>query len=1053
MSSSQDLNASPSGRGPIAWMANNSVTANLLMIFFLVGGAIMFFNIKQEVFPAFDLDIVRISVSYPGASPEEVEKGIVQSIEESVRGVEGVEKVTSTSGEGFATVNCEMLLGADRQQVYQDVQQEIARIRTLPLDAEEPQVRLVTRRRGVVTLILYGDESERVIRNLAEVIRDELLQDGKITVVEVEGVRKPEILVSIPQDTLQAYGLTVANIAAAIRNSSVELPAGGIKTDGGEILLRLRDRRDWAKEFKYLPVIKTKEGRQVHLGDIAKVEEGFEDVDSFGTFNGKRAALIEVYRIGDQTPVAIADAVHAITDDLNKKLPPRVRLATLNDRSVIYKQRATLLGRNGLIGLSLVLILLGLFLQARLSFWVAMGIPISFLGGLIFLPAWDVSINMISMFAFLIALGIVVDDAIVVGENIYEYQQRGLPFLDAAIIGAREVAMPVTFSVLTNIVAFFPLFMVPGIIGKIWKVIPAVVVTVFAISLVECLFILPAHLGHFKKRKIGPIRTRLHEKQQTFSVWFMGKVKTVYGPFLDRVLSYRYVTLAIAMAVLIITLMYVFTGRIGRVSMPRVDADYSTVTAALPYGSPVSNTEKVAKVLIKSAQELGAEIKQNDPKGREQLTGVYADIGNSFRGVSGGHVVQVRAYLADADNRPVNTKQFTDRWRSRVGPMAGVEAVRFESDRGGPGGGAGLSVQLSHSDSTMLEQACRDAAIWMEGFSNISDVDVGFSAGKDQFDFQILPDGLTLGLNSEEIARQMRSNLYGAEALRQQRGRDEIKVRVQLPKDERTSEADINNMLIRTHAGTYVPLVEVAQLTRGKSYTTINRENGRRVLTVTADVRPIGEAEAMLDKFIEEKYPQLKDKYPGLGYGFTGRQQDFREGMAALKLGFIIAVLMIYVLLAIPFRSYSQPLIIMVSIPFGIVGAVIGHIIMGYDLSMMSMMGIIALSGVVVNDSLVLIEFANRRRAEGLSIHDAMLTAGVRRFRPIMLTTLTTFCGLAPMIFEQSRQARFMIPMALSLGYGIIFATAISLIIVPALYMIIEDIQRLLTKTTQSSPR
>lgn len=1052
MSFDDDLNKTLR-KGPIAWMAINAVPANLLMIFFLVGGLIMLLNIKQEVFPEFDLDVVNISVSYPGSSPEEVEKGIVQSIEEAVRGVDGVKKVTSTAGEGFATINCEMLLGADRQQVYQDVQQEVARIRTLPLDAEQPEVTLATRRHGVITLILYGDESEHSIRDLAEIIREELLQDSRITVVELEGVRKPEVLVSVPQDTLRAYGLTVAQLANIINNSSVELPAGGVKTEGGEILLRLRDRRDWASEFRYIPVVKTAEGSQVMLGEIATVEEGFEDVDTFGTFNGKQAALIEVYRIGKQTPLEVAGAVKSVMTELNAKLPPGVSLTVLSDRSEIYKQRASLLGRNGLFGLALVLILLGSFLHARLAFWVAMGIPISFLGGLLFLPAWDVTINMISMFAFLIALGIVVDDAIVVGENIYDYQEKGLSFMDAAIRGTREVTMPVTFSVLTNIVAFFPLFMVPGTIGKIWKVIPAVVVTVFAISLIECLFVLPAHLGHFKGAKTGPIRQKLHDKQQAFSRWFVEKVRTIYGPFLDRVMAYRYVTMAIAIAVLVITLTYVFTGRVGRVSMPRVDSDYATVTAALPYGSPVKHSQAVADILTKTAQELGSEIRAKDPKGRDQITGVYANIGTSFRGTSGGHVVQVRAYLVDSDNRPVNTREFTDRWRSKVGPIAGIEAIRFESDRGGPGGGAGLSVLLSHRDNAQLEQACRDAAEWLEGFSNVSDVDIGFSEGKEQFDFQILPAGLNLGLTSEEIARQMRANFYGAEALRQQRGRDEIKVRVQLPKDERSSAEDINSLLIRTPAGTYVPLIEVAQLTRGRSYTSIDHENGRRVLTITADVTPIGDAEAMLDKFISEGFPALKDKYPGLGYGFAGRQLDFREGMAALRLGFIVAILMVYVLLAVPFKSYSQPLIIMVSIPFGIVGAVIGHIMMGYDLSMMSMMGIIALSGVVVNDSLVLIDFANRRRAEGMSVHDAMLNAGVRRFRPIMLTTLTTFCGLAPMIFEQSRQARFMIPMAISLGYGILLATGIALIIVPALYMIIEDVKHLLAKITRSSNR
>ena len=963
----------------------------------------------------------------------------MQAIEEAVRGVDGVEKVTSRSSEGLGVVNCELLLGADRQQVYQDVQQEVDRVRTLPDEAEEPEVRLVTRRRGVMTLALYGDEDERVLRDMAEQVRDELLQDERITQVDLEGVRSLEVVVSVSQNALRAYGLTVGALAQKIRTASVELPAGGLKTTGGEILLRVKDRRDWAEEFAAIPVIRTEDGRQVLLGEIARVEEGFEDTDAYTTYDGKRAVLIEVYRIGDQTPLVVAAATREIVKDLNAKLPPGIRIATLREFSRFYRQRAVLLGRNGCIGLVLVLLLLGTFLQARLAFWVAMGIPISFLGGLLFQPAWDVSINMISMFAYLIALGIVVDDAIVVGENVYEYHQRGFPFMKAAILGAREVAMPVTFSVLTNIVAFFPLFMVPGVIGKIWKVIPAIVVTVFAISLIECLFVLPAHLGHFKERKLKGIRRRLHDRQQRFSAWFVRKVREVYAPFLDRILAYRYITVAIALSILAVTIGYVASGRIGMVTMPRVDADASMATAALPYGSPVGQTERVRDRLVRAARELGEEITRQDRDRRVEVTGVFARIGAGFRGVSGGHVVEVRAYLADADIRPVNTKEFTERWRRKVGTIVGLDGMRFESDRGGPGGGVALSVLLSHSDTAQLEAACREAAEWLESFPSISDVDVGFSPGKEQMDFQILPAGLNLGLTSQEIARQVRYAFYGAEALRQQRGRNEIKVRVQLPIEERASEADIENLLIRTPAGTDVPLMEVAKPTRGRSYTSINHENGRRVLTVTADVNPVGAAEGMLRTFINEKFPELRDRYPGLGYGFTGRQHDFREGMSALALGFVVAVLIVYVLLAVPFRSYIQPLIIMMSIPFGVVGAVIGHVIMGYDLSMMSMMGVIALAGVVVNDSLVLIEFANRRRAEGMSVHDAMLNAGVRRFRPIMLTTLTTFCGLAPMIFESSRQARFMIPMALSLGFGILFATTITLALIPALFMIVEE--------------
>ncbi|MBU4460240.1 MAG: efflux RND transporter permease subunit, partial [Verrucomicrobia bacterium] len=928
-------------RGAIAWMANNPVTANLIMMSLLIGGVISFLNIKQEVFPDFELDAVNISVVYPGASPEEVERGIILAVEEAVRGIEGVEKVSSSSREGVGMVVCELLLGADRQKAYQDIQQEVARITTFPEDAEEVEVALATRRREVMQIALYGDESERTLRMVAEQVRDELLQNEHITQVDLTGVHELEISVSIPQDTLRAYGLTVNDVARIIDAASVELPAGGVKTKGGEILLRVRDRRDWGVQFAKIPVLKTGSGRQVLLGEIATVEDGFEDVDRYATYDGKLAVMIEIFRVGDQTPIEVADAARRILDDLNATLPPGIKLQVLRDWSDIYRQRAMLLSKNGLLGLTLVLALLGVFLEARLALWVAMGIPVSFLGGLLLMPLFGATINMISMFAFLIALGIVVDDAIVVGENVYEYHQRGYPFLKAAIVGTREVTMPVIFSVLTNIVAFFPLFFVPGLIGKIWGVIPIVVIAVFSISLLECQFILPAHLGHGGDRKRGGIGRWMHERQQRFSVWFMDKVREIYGPALDWIMSHRYLTMAVGAAILIVTIGYVASGRLGMVPMPRVDADYSIVTAALPFGSSVQATERVRDVLESVARELGRKIRAEDPRNRDEVTGIYSVIGEDFRDVSGGHIVEVRAYLVDANNRPVNTREFTDRWRAAVGPIAGIETMQFESDRGGPGSGVSLSIQLSHGDSGRLEKAAAETAAWLQTFSNISDIDMGFTPGKAQFDFTILPGGLSLGLTSQEIARQLRGAFYGAEALRQQRGRNEVKVRVRLPLDERRSEQDIRNLLIRAPTGAYVPLFEVASPARGRSYTTIQRRDGRRVFTVTANVTPVDDSEKMLATYLAEKYPELRDKYPGLGYGFAGRQEDLRKGMKALQVGFLAAILMVYLLLAIPFRSYAQPLIIMVSIPFGIVGAVLGHLIMGYSMSMISVMGII----------------------------------------------------------------------------------------------------------------
>ena len=1029
-------------KGPIAWMVNNPITANLMMLALLLGGVFTLMTIKQEVFPDFEMDLVNVVVPYPGASPDEVEKGIVLVVEEALRGVDGVKKVTSSASEGNGRISAELLTTANRQRVYQDIQQEIDRIRTFPEEAEEPRVSLASRRRQVIGLVLYGDQTESVLRDVAEQVREELLQKPSITLVEMAGVRAREISISVPQSTLRAHNLTLQQVARTVAQASVELPGGGVKTTAGEILVRIRDRRDWGKEFARIPIISTETGKQLLLGDIANIEDGFEDTDYEASYDGKRAVSIEVYRIGKQKPIDIANAARAVVDTLKKELPAGIQIDVLRDRSDIFRQRALLLRKNGTIGLILVLLLLGTFLEARLALWVAMGIPISFLGGLIFLPMFGVSINMISMFAFLIALGIVVDDAIVVGENIYEHHQRGMPFLQAAVVGTREVSLPVNFSVLTNIVAFLPLFFVPGFIGKIWRVIPAVVVTVFAISLVECLYVLPSHLGHVRPRKRNRFAERLHQAQQRFSQGFMRGVQRVYGPFLDSVLTHRYIAVSCAVAALLVVIAYIRSDRMGIVPMPRVDADYSVVTAVLPYGSPVEKARAVRARLIASARQLGEEIKEDDPQDREEVTGIYAQIGGAFRGVSGAHVVSVRAYLAHPDRRPVDTRAFTMRWRKMTGEITGLEASTFESDRGGPGSGVALSLRLSHADTHTLDLVGAELADVLKTFPIVSDIDDGFTPGKKQFDFRILPTGLNLGMTSSEIARQVRNAYYGAEALRQQRGRSEIRVRARLPKNERISEHDIETLLLRTPAGTWVPLYEVAEVSRGRAYTSIEREDGKRIITVSANVTPPSESERILKTIMSEHFPRLQERYPGLGYSFAGRQLDLREGMTALKHGFLVAILMIYVLLAIPFRSYSQPLIVMISIPFGIVGAVIGHMVMGYDLSMISMMGIIALSGVVVNDSLVLIDYANRRRQDGNDARTAMHLAGVRRFRPIMLTTLTTFGGLAPMIFETSRQARFMIPMAISLGYGILFATLITLILVPSLYMISEDMRR-----------
>lgn len=1026
-------------KGPVAWMARNPVASNLLMIVLIVGGLVSASSIKKEVFPDFAIDYVTVSVSYPGASPEEVERGIVQVVEENLRGLEGVKEVTARASEGRGSVTAELIEDADRQKVYQDIQQEVSRIRTFPKDAERPVVSLSGRKRDVIDFVLYGDVSESVMAEQAEIIKDRLLQHPGITQLSVTGIRPYQITISPSQETLLAYGLTLKDVASRVNALAVELPGGGIKTSSGEILLRMDERRDYGSQFAELPVITGADGSIVRLRDIAEIKDGFdEESEHFVTWNGMRAVKMNVYRVGKQTPLNVVAAVREVLADVRDELPRGLKIHERRNFSKIYAQRFHMLMKNGMIGLVLVLLILGLFLEPRLAFWVMMGIPVSFLGGLLLLPFFGVSINIISMFAFLIALGIVVDDAIVIGENVFEHRQLGDDPLFSSIRGAREVAMPVTFSVLTNIVTFTPMLFLPGFIGKIWFVIPVVVNLVFFISLMECIFVLPSHLGHLKMGNRFVVSRWYGRFQSGFNRLFFGFVNRIYQPVLKASIYMRYLVIALGIFLLLGTIAYVKSGRIGIVPMMSVDADYATATAVLPYGSPVENTFKVRDRLIKAAEKIAAEN-----GGTNLVFGIYSDVGRSHNGVSGSHVVMVEAYLTEPEVRPISTSEFTKLWKNEIGAIAGIKTMLFESNRGGPGGGASLSIGLSHNNIDMLESAASELAARLAEFPIVSDIDDGYADGKPQFNFKMLPAGLALGLTAESVARQVRSSFYGAEAFRQQRGRNEIKVMVRLPEEERRSEYDLEHLLIRTPAGTDVPLRDVASVSRGRAYTSINRLDGRRLLTVTANVNPRSESERILALVLKDILPELQQKYPGLTQVFRGFQKDIREGMSALSKGFIIALLAIYALLAIPFRSYTQPLIIMTCIPFGIVGAVIAHKLLGYPLSMISLMGIVALAGVVVNDSLVLVDYANNEVRRGCGVKESIINAGLRRFRPVLLTTLTTFLGLAPMIFEKSRQARFLVPMAISLGFGILFATFITLFLVPALYVVIEDVHKI----------
>jgi multidrug efflux pump subunit AcrB len=1017
--------------GPIAWMARHSVAPNLLMLVLILGGLFMTTKVKQEYLPSTERDTVTVSIALPGATPGEVEQSIILAVEEELRAVQGIDKLVATANESSAKIVAELSTDRDRRLIYNDVQQAVDRVTTLPEDAEEPHVTLDARRRAVVELHLFGNVDERSLRMAAEHVRNLLLQQSEISQVDLVGARDLEIHVEVSRAALRAYNLTLSDVATTIRRAALDRSGGTLETRGGDLLLRLADRRDAARDFALIPLIADRRGTILRLGDIAEVRSSFEDSNLVSSFDGKPSVQLNVFRVGRETPITVSDAVKRVIPDAMATLPNQIRAITLNDRADNYRGRVELLMRNGFLGLILVLIVLSLFLDYKLAFWVAVGIPTAFLGTLLFLPAFGASISMVSMFAFILALGIVVDDAIVAGENIFEYLERGMSRIDAAIQGARDIAVPLSFSILTNIVAFIPLALVPGVFGKFWLVIPIVVSTAFMLSWIEALFVLPAHLAGVSRRDPNKPVGLLIRIQQGFSALLAGFIRNIYGPVLRVSMNWRYTTVALMAALLLVTLAWPLTGRMGWGLFPAIPRDYASAAVTMPVGTPVEVSLAVRDQMVASANRVTAE------NGGDQLgAGVYALI----RGTR----INLKAYLQPEGIRPMPTEEFADLWRKATGPIAAARSVRYESTFGGPGGGTGIQIGLSHSDVSVLSRAAGVLAVRLDEFEPVRDPDDGFTPGKAQLEFSLNEAGRSLGLTSEDVARQVRSAFFGVEALAQQDGRNEVSVLVRLPEPERRSEADIETLLIRTPDGGEVPLYEIATVERGRADAVIAREDGRRIVTVSANVEPTDQTNQVLAAVTADILPQLQQDYPGLGYSLEGRQATQRDTMDSfMTFSIPLALIIIYGLLAIPFRSYAQPAIVMTAIPFGFAGAVIGHLIMGMSLSIISIFGIIALSGVVINSALVMIDYANKAQAAGATPFDAIWRAGVRRFRPILLTTMTTFGGLAPMIFETSRQAKFLIPMAVSLGYGIVFATFVVLFLIPCLYLILEDLRSL----------
>ncbi len=1034
-------------RGPIAYMARNGVAANLLMFFILAAGFFSLGDLVQEVFPEISLDQVVISVPYPGATPEEIEESILRKIEERIEAVDDIKEVRSTAAEGRGSVAVALELGADIGRALDDIKAQIDRIQTFPAGAERPEVSELTNRQSVIRLVLFGDAGERTLKELAYRTEDGLSALPVVSYVETTGIRDYEISVEVPQHQLRALGLTLGDIANAVRGGSLDLSAGSIDTRDEEVRIRTTGQNYNQHDFEEIIVLSRADGTVVRLGDIAEVRDGFRDVDLITRYEGAPAVYVEVFRTSDEKVLDIVEAVEEhLQEEVIPALPAGVGLEVWNNTGRIFESRLGLLVKNGLIGLALVLLSLTLFLDLRLAFWVAVGIAVSFVGTFAVMNWLGVSINMMTLFAFILAVGIVVDDAVVVGENIYAERERGWRGVDASIRGTRRITGPVVFAVLTTVVAFCPLFFVPSTMGRLMTMLPIVVISVLLFSLVESLLVLPNHLSHLPRHVTRRHRTRDHLVARIQGSVDRTLKSFVRGP-LDR--SLRVATaqpglvIATGVALIILSVAMVPAGIIRVNFMPTVEADLVTATLEMPEGTPAGRTSEVTDYMEAAGHRAIARLSPEDPG--SLLEGVNVTVGQEaqqMRPMGAGPEADPRANLAavefklvTAQFRDVSAADFQQAWRDELGPLPEARALTITAellDFGLP-----VHVELSHPDPKRLASVADTLMERLRAFEGVFDVRADQDQGLREIQLDLRPEARTMGLTLDVVARQVRSAFFGNEAVRVQRGREEVRVYVRLPEEERNTIADVEEYLVRTPMGSEVPLGRVASVRLGSSPTTIRRTDGERVITVTADVdREVVTGPEVTDQLDASVLPELAARDPGLSHSFGGEQQEQVDSFGALASGFALALLAIYALLAIPFGSYTKPLIIMAAIPFGIIGAIAGHLLLGLPMSMMSLFGVIGLSGVVVNDSLVMIDFINDRLRRGMPGREAIIDGAKARFRPILLTSVTTFLGVAPLVFERSLQAQFLVPMAASLGFGILFATAVLMMIVPALTMV-----------------
>ena len=1039
----------------IRWFVNNKVVSNLLMILIIITGATTIPMLKMEVFPEIDLNIINVSAVYPGATPSDVEEAICIKIEERLQGLDGVKKITSNASENVGSVNIEIMSGEDPNDLLDRIKAEVDAIDTFPDNVEKPICRKIAGANPVISVAVHGDLDDNSLNKLTEDIKDEIDGLPEVTLTSIVADLENEIKINIKESSLRKYDLSFQNISRSIREWSLNMPSGSIETEDGEILIRSNSQGYTIADFAKIPLIINPNGSIVYLGDISDITDTFSDKFEMDfQFNGDKANLITVFRVGNQNALDVSAAVKGYVFNKNLELPSTVKVTAWDDEARILSGRIETIVRNAQQGLILVIIVLALFLKPKLAFWVSLGIPISFMGGFWLFGPLDLSINMLSLFTFILVLGIVVDDAIVVGENIALFKERGMNSVDAAVKGAMQVATPVFFAVLTTMVTFSPMLAVEGDIGGIWRIFPLVVISVLIWSLIESLTILPAHLAHSsdeepKNRILLLVSNKWNSIQQKIISGLYYVTHHVYKPILLKAVNKPFSALSFAAGIFVLTIGIMLSGILKFSFFPAVEDDLAIATIEYPSGTPLEVTREGYNRLEEAATVLESQLKeefsdQSIIRNRLSTIGYLPMLTKTSRGPGnldalfvGPNMAEVALELAPSEDRTISTEEVVRKWRNIMPNLPGVKEISFKSDLFSAGDP--INIQLSSKYMDELISAKEELKTELVRFPGVFDVSDTYNVGKEEISINLLPAAKSYGVSMMVVASQVRQAFYGLEVQTVQRGRNELKVILQYPKDDRSSISDLENMMILTRTGSTIPVRQIARLEIGEGLASIERKNRKRSINVTADVDlSITNGNEVIATVMSSIMPKILQKYNSVAYSLEGEQQEQGDNLRSLGKNFLLAMIVVYMLLAIPFKSYFQPLVVMSSIPFGITGAVLGHIFLGLNLSVLSMMGIVALTGVVVNDSLVMVDFINRYRSEGNSIKNAVLEAGPRRFRPIFLTSLTTFVGLIPLILEKSTQAKFMIPMAVSLSFGVLFATAITLLLVPVSYLTLE---------------